>query len=49
MRIDNATLWQAFYHVALPLARPGIVVSVILLTIVIQKEIVQGLASGGVK
>ena len=102
-RIDGATLWQAFVYVALPLARPGIVVSailsfitswnnfifgavfagrttrtmpvavynmltfesfawgplaaaaivvmlpVILLTIVIQKEIVQGLASGGVK
>jgi len=102
-RIDGATLWQAFLYVALPLARPGIVVSailsfitswnnfifgavfagrttrtmpvavynmltfesfawgplaaaaivvmlpVILLTIVIQKEIVQGLASGGVK
>lgn len=102
-RIDGATLWQAFFYVALPLARPGIVVSailsfitswnnfifgavfagrttrtmpvavynmltfesfawgplaaaaivvmlpVILLTIVIQKEIVQGLASGGVK
>ena len=101
--IDGATLWQAFLYVALPLARPGIVVSailsfitswnnfifgavfagrttrtmpvavynmltfesfawgplaaaaivvmlpVILLTIVIQKEIVQGLASGGVK
>jgi multiple sugar transport system permease protein len=102
-RIDGATLWQAFYYVALPLARPGIVVGailsfisswnnfifgavfagrttrtmpvavynmltfesfawgplaaaaivvmlpVILLTIVIQREIVQGLASGGVK
>lgn len=102
-RIDGATLWQAFRYVALPLARPGIVVSailsfitswnnfifgavfagrttrtmpvavynmltfesfawgplaaaaivvmlpVILLTIVIQKEIVQGLATGGVK
>jgi multiple sugar transport system permease protein len=102
-RIDGATLWQAFLYVALPLARPGIVVGailsfitswnnfifgavfagrttrtmpvavynmltfesfawgplaaaaivvmlpVILLTIVIQKEIVQGLSTGGVK
>jgi multiple sugar transport system permease protein len=102
-RIDGATLWQAFLYVALPLARPGIVVSailafisswnnfifgavfagrttrtmpvavynmltfesfawgplaaaaivvmvpVIVLTIVIQKEIVQGLSAGGVK
>jgi multiple sugar transport system permease protein len=102
-RIDGATLWQAFRYVALPLARPGIVVGAILafisswnnfifgavfagrttrtmpvavynmltfesfawgplaaaaivvmlpvvvLTIVIQKEIVQGLSAGGVK
>ena len=102
-RIDGASLWQAFRYVALPLARPGIVVSailafisswnnfifgavfagrttrtmpvavynmltfesfawgplaaaaivvmvpVIVLTIIIQKEIVQGLAAGGVK
>jgi len=102
-RIDGASLWQAFYYVALPLSRPGIVVGailafisswnnfifgavfagrttrtmpvavynmltfesfawgplaaaaivvmlpVILLTIVIQKEIVQGLSAGGVK
>jgi multiple sugar transport system permease protein len=102
-RIDGATIWQAFYYVALPLSRPGIVVGAILsfiyswnnfifgavfagrttrtmpvavynmltfesfawgplaaaaivvmlpvmaLTIVIQREIVQGLAAGGVK
>ena len=102
-RIDGATLWQAFRYVALPLARPGIVVGailafisswnnfifgavfagrttrtmpvavynmltfesfawgplaaaaivvmlpVVILTIVIQKEIVQGLSAGGVK
>jgi multiple sugar transport system permease protein len=102
-RIDGATLWQAFRYVALPLARPGIVVGailsfisswnnfifgavfagrttrtmpvavynmltfesfawgplaaaaivvmlpVIILTIVIQKEIVQGLSAGGIK
>ena len=102
-RIDGASLWQAFYYVALPLARPGIVVGailafisswnnfifgavfagrttrtmpvavynmltfesfawgplaaaaivvmlpVIILTIIIQKEIVQGLSAGGVK
>jgi multiple sugar transport system permease protein len=102
-RIDGATLWQAFFYVALPLARPGIVVGailafisswnnfifgavfagrttrtmpvavynmltfesfawgplaaaaivvmlpVIILTIIIQKEIVQGLSAGGVK
>ena len=29
-RIDGATTWQAFRHVALPLARPGIVVGGIL-------------------
>ena len=29
-RIDGATLWQAFLYVALPLARPGIVVGAIL-------------------
>ncbi|MFI4988152.1 MAG: carbohydrate ABC transporter permease [Alphaproteobacteria bacterium] len=28
--IDGATLWQAFRHIALPLARPGIVVAAIL-------------------
>jgi len=28
--IDGATLWQAFRHILLPLARPGIVVSAIL-------------------
>ncbi len=102
-RIDGASLWQAFRYIALPLARPGIVVGailsfiyswnnfifgavfagrttrtmpvavynmltfesfawgplaaaaiivmlpVILLTIVIQREIVQGLSAGGVK
>ncbi|TWT04992.1 carbohydrate ABC transporter permease [Reyranella sp. CPCC 100927] len=102
-RIDGASLWQAFRYIALPLARPGIVVGailsfiyswnnfifgavfagrttrtmpvavynmltfesfawgplaaaaivvmlpVILLTIIIQREIVQGLAAGGVK
>jgi multiple sugar transport system permease protein len=102
-RIDGANLWQAFRYVALPLARPGIVVGAILsfiyswnnfifgavfagrttrtmpvavynmltfesfawgplaaaaivvmlpvmvLTIVIQREIVQGLSAGGVK
>ena len=28
--VDGATLWQAFRHVALPLARPGITVATIL-------------------
>lgn len=28
--VDGATIWQAFRHVALPLARPGITVSMIL-------------------
>lgn len=44
-RIDGVTLWQAFRYVALPLAAAAIVVMlpVIVLTIVIQKEIVQRL------
>jgi multiple sugar transport system permease protein len=28
--VDGATIWQAFYHIAMPLARPGIVVAMIL-------------------
>ena len=102
-RIDGCSIWQAFLYVALPLARPGIVVGailsfiyswnnfvfgavfagrttrtmpvavynmltfesfqwgqlaaaalvvmapVIILTVVIQREIVGGLAAGGVK
>lgn len=28
--VDGATIWQAFRHIALPLARPGIVVALIL-------------------
>lgn len=28
--VDGATIWQAFFHVALPLARPGITVATIL-------------------
>jgi multiple sugar transport system permease protein len=28
--VDGATIWQAFRHIALPLARPGIVVAMIL-------------------
>ncbi len=102
-RIDGCSIWQAFFYVALPLARPGIVVGailsfiyswnnfvfgavfagrttrtmpvavynmltfesfqwgqlaaaalvvmapVIILTVVIQREIVGGLAAGGVK
>ncbi|WP_394791496.1 carbohydrate ABC transporter permease, partial [Rhodoferax sp.] len=28
--VDGATIWQAFRHIALPLARPGIVVATIL-------------------
>lgn len=28
--VDGATIWQAFFHIAMPLARPGIVVAMIL-------------------
>lgn len=28
--VDGATIWQAFFHVAMPLARPGITVALIL-------------------
>ncbi len=28
--VDGATIWQAFYHVAMPLCRPGVTVAVIL-------------------
>ncbi|MBI1243851.1 MAG: ABC transporter permease subunit [Alphaproteobacteria bacterium] len=45
--IDGCTLWQAFRHVALPLARPGIVVGAILSIIFSWNNFVFGAVLGG--
>ena len=45
--IDGCTLWQAFRHVALPLARPGIVVAMILSIIFSWNNFVFGAVLGG--
>ena len=45
--IDGCTLWQAFRHVALPLARPGIVVASILSIIFSWNNFVFGAVLGG--
>lgn len=45
--IDGCTLWQAFRHVALPLARPGIVVALILSFIFSWNNFVFGAVLGG--
>jgi multiple sugar transport system permease protein len=45
--IDGCSLWQAFWHVALPLARPGIVVGAILSIIFSWNNFVFGAVLGG--
>ncbi|HTS91151.1 MAG TPA: carbohydrate ABC transporter permease [Stellaceae bacterium] len=45
--IDGATLWQAFRHVALPLARPGIVVAGILAFIFSWNNFIFGVVLAG--
>ena len=45
--IDGCTLWQAFRHVAMPLARPGIVVGAILSLIFSWNNFVFGAVLGG--
>ena len=45
--IDGATRWQMFYHVALPIARPGIVVSLILAVIFSWNNFVFGIVLAG--
>lgn len=45
--IDGCTLWQAFRHVAMPLARPGIVVAMILSIIFSWNNFVFGAVLGG--
>jgi len=45
--IDGATLWQAFRHVALPLARPGIVVAAILAFIFSWNNFIFGVVLAG--
>jgi multiple sugar transport system permease protein len=45
--IDGATRWQMFFHVALPIARPGIVVSLILAVIFSWNNFVFGIVLAG--
>ena len=45
--IDGATLWQAFRHIALPLARPGIVVAAILAFIFSWNNFIFGVVLAG--
>jgi len=45
--IDGATRWQMFYHIALPIARPGIVVSFILAVIFSWNNFVFGIVLAG--
>ena len=45
--IDGCTLWQAFWRVALPLARPGIVVSTILSVIFSWNNFIFGVVLAG--
>ena len=45
--VDGATIWQAFRHVALPLARPGIVVATILAFIFSWNNFIFGVVLAG--
>jgi multiple sugar transport system permease protein len=45
--VDGANLWQAFYLVALPLARPGVVVAFILSFILSWNNFIFGVVLGG--
>ena len=45
--VDGATIWQAFLHVALPLARPGIVVAMILAFIFSWNNFIFGVVLAG--
>jgi multiple sugar transport system permease protein len=45
--IDGCSLWQAFWHVALPLARPGIMVGAILSIIFSWNNFIFGAVLGG--
>jgi len=45
--VDGATIWQAFRHVALPLARPGITVSTILAFIFSWNNFIFGIVLAG--
>ena len=45
--IDGCTLWQAFRHVAMPLARPGIVVGAVLSIIFSWNNFIFGAVLGG--
>ena len=45
--VDGATIWQAFRHIALPLARPGIVVATILAFIFSWNNFIFGVVLAG--
>ena len=45
--VDGATIWQAFFHVAMPLARPGITVAMILAFIFSWNNFIFGVVLAG--
>jgi multiple sugar transport system permease protein len=45
--VDGATIWQAFRHIAMPLARPGITVAMILAFIVSWNNFIFGVVLAG--
>ena len=45
--VDGATIWQAFFHIAMPLARPGIVVAMILAFIFSWNNFIFGVVLAG--
>ncbi|MCC6718367.1 MAG: carbohydrate ABC transporter permease [Acetobacteraceae bacterium] len=45
--VDGASIWQAFYHIAMPLARPGIVVAMILAFIFSWNNFIFGVVLAG--